>query len=123
MRNHFLALTFAVAATLAGSHSLSHAANVTSRWFGGYGFWTERTNWLHTPTIPGADFPNNSALTYDVEISSGDVVVPAPVSLTVQKLRMGGTSLYHDYTITANDLITWMNGSLTGSGTLIASNG
>jgi hypothetical protein len=99
------------------------AADVTAQWFGGYGFWTEGTNWMHTPVVSNASYPSNGALTYDVEILAGNVFVPAPVTLTVDKLTLGGGSLYHDSTLTAKDKVVWTNGNFSGNGTFLASNG
>lgn len=98
-------------------------ADMTARWFGGDGFWTNQNNWLHTPLLSNASYPSNGILTYDVEILGGTAELLWPTSFTLDKVTLGGGSLNNNGVITARDRIVWTNGNFGGNGTVIASNG
>jgi hypothetical protein len=71
------------------------AADVHSTWVGPmYGSWQEATNWIHTPALPGADYPHNDLLTYDVEITNGNVVVAPSLSFSIESLTLNEGTLH-----------------------------
>jgi hypothetical protein len=74
-----------------------HAANILSQWNGSTGNWTNSANWIHTPADLGADYPRNGVLTYDVEITGGDVSLNTPI--TLNRLTVLNGTLAVDTTI------------------------
>lgn len=122
LHSRSLAVSLVAAGLLVYSGS---AADVRSVWIGPiYGSWSEPTNWLHTPVLPGVDYPHNDTLTYDVEITNGYAIIPPGPAFTIDGLTLAGGTLHSDYNpLTIREPVLWSDGSFFGLGTVIASNG
>jgi hypothetical protein len=94
-------------------------ANVTSTWSSLSGFWTQPTNWTHSPTNIGADYPHDGDLTYDVIIQEGAVTLTEPV--TVESFRLNGGVLVNNSELVVSTFSHLNAGTLRGTGTLAAS--
>ena len=99
---------------------LAQAATVTSLWNVIFGNWAEATNWTHSPANVGADYPNDDALTYDVRLTSGSVVLEQPVG--IQKFEFAGGALSNASTLQVADEFGWTSGTLSGPGTVMTMN-
>ena len=113
--------------------TIAQAATYTSNWGAvGSGQWTDAANW---DTV---DYPHNNGVdTYDVNTGSAAITITldgdvAP-TVSVEKLTLGTSSNSSPLvlqgigttspTVTVNDALDWNRASLTGTGTLIASQG
>jgi hypothetical protein len=96
------------------------AATVTSVWNVASGNWTEPTNWVHSPTNAGGDYPHDGAITYDVKLTNGSVVLEQAVG--IQKLAFAGGTLSNAATLSVADEFRWTAGTLAGPGTLVVTN-
>jgi autotransporter-associated beta strand protein len=104
----------ALAGPLAGR--TSHAADVTSTWFGQTGVWGNAANWNNQPVVN--QFPNNGngGFTYDAVANSGTVTLNVPI--TIQKLTLTGGTVGGASTLTLVEGGGWTGGTLSGPGTV-----
>jgi len=81
----------------------AQAQRIHSLWDGSTGDWTSTANWIHTPGDLGADYPDNDELTYDVEITGGEINMDG--AFTVGRLTLSGGYLagFGGVSLTLND--------------------
>jgi hypothetical protein len=85
---------------LAAAAPQLRAADVLSHWNGGAGNWTNSLNWTHAPSDVGADYPHNGNLTYDAQISGGELTLDT--AITLERLSMSGGYLQGTSSLSLN---------------------
>jgi hypothetical protein len=102
VRIRLAAVSATITLSIFVAFSRATAADILSLWNGGTGDWIESTNWVHMPTDPGADYPHNGALTYNVTFASGEAILPEYETIEVGTLWMTGGSLRGDNNLILN---------------------
>ncbi len=94
------------------------AADEIAIWDGSTGAWDDASRWS-TTAYP--DNGNGGVGTYDAVVNGGSVDVN--LSVTIEKFDLTGGSLLGMSMLTANDILTWTGGTMTGAGITQADGG
>ncbi len=119
--NRLLSVCLWCGAFLAISASVLHGADVTSIWTTGAGDWADGANWSST-NYP--DNGNGGAGTFDAELNTtGVITLDQDITIGGFTLSTGTLTAVDLFTLTLNEVFTWMSGTVGGVVSIEANGG